>query len=242
MNAKRFWFVSLALLIMVSGLMTYSIVPTVHADPSLDQGCQCHNNGIGVWFNGTGFNEYGGVTIAAGGTFVLNATSANIAATGVVPGVQQWLSNMSDNAKFTFKPQSVTDTSPQNLQHVKGNITAIYTITAPSSGGSYMLDLYAQGTTVGFSVQATGGSSTTTSTGSSSTGSSSTGSSTSTTNSTSSSQTSTSSNSGSSTTTTTTTKTTKAGPDVTYYSSELALIVVGFSLVLLVVTWRYRKS
>jgi hypothetical protein len=232
MNMKRTALIWIGLLGIASVLAINGFVPTTHADPTLDNGCYCHNNGIGVWFNGTGFNEFGGTFVKAGASFVLNATSKNIAATAVVPGVQQWLSNMTDNAKFTFKPQSVTDTSSLNLKHQKGNITAMYTITAPSSPGIYTVTLYAQGTMVGFSVQVTGSQTTTSTTGSSSTSQT-------FTNTTSNSQTSSSS---SSTSTTTTTKATKAAPDVTYYSSELALIVVGFSFFVVVALWRYRQS
>jgi len=256
MNSKRISFVWLALLVLVSGLVTFSVVPAAYAEPSFDQGCYCHNNGIGVWFNGTGFNEFAGVTVAGGGKFVLNATSENLAATGVVPGVQQWLSNMSDNAKFTFNPTSVSDTSTQNLKHQKGNITAFYTITAPSTGGNYLLTFYAEGTMVGFAVQVNGptssssSSSSSSSTATSSSASQSTSSTSQSASSTSSasvvtSPTSSSSSSQSVSTTSTSqtsTKASPAAPSVFYYSSELGVIVLGFSLFVVVAIWRYRKS
>ena len=171
MNSKRIPLIWVALLLLTSGLVAFSLVPSVHTDPTLDNGCYCHNNGIGVWFNGTGFNEFGGVFVSPGATFVLNATSKNIAAAGVVPGLQQWMPTMGDNAKFVFEPQSVNDTSPLNLLHQKGNITAMYTVTVPSSPGLYSLQLYAQGTIVGFPVQVTGPTSTTTSSSTSTTSS-----------------------------------------------------------------------
>ena len=171
MNSKRIPLIWVALLVLTSGLVAFSLVPSVHTDPTLDNGCYCHNNGIGVWFNGTGFNEFGGVFVSPGATFVLNATSKNIAAAGVVPGVQQWVSTMGDNAKFVFKPQSVNDTSPLNLLHQKGNITGIYTVTVPSSPGLYSVQLYAQGQVVGFPVQVTGSTSTTSSSSTSTTSS-----------------------------------------------------------------------
>jgi len=180
-NSKRIPLIWVALLLLTSGLVAFSLVPSVHTDPTLDNGCYCHNNGIGVWFNGTGFNEFGGVFVSPGATFVLNATSKNIAAAGVVPGLQQWMPTMGDNAKFVFEPQSVNDTSPLNLLHQKGNITAMYTVTVPSSPGLYSLQLYAQGTIVGFPVQVTGPTSTTTSSSTSTTSSSSTSTTSSTT-------------------------------------------------------------
>ena len=114
-----------------------AFVPAASADPSYDQGCYCHNNGIGVWLNGTGFNEYNGFSIAPGGSMMLNVTSANIAATGVVPGMQEWLTNTTHTGKFTFQPQAVQDGSPQDHDSATGNITGIYTVTAPMTPGSY---------------------------------------------------------------------------------------------------------
>ena len=236
MRVKKFLFVSIVALSLA--MLASGGLHLASATPGLDQGCYCHNDGIGVWLNGTGFNEYGGVTVQPGGAFVLNATSENIAATGVVPGIQQWLTNITDNAKFTFSPQSVSDSSPQNLKHQTGNITAIYTITAPATAGNYMLGLYAQGTTVNFMVQVGSPSSNTTSTtGSSatSTGGSTTSQSQTSNGTTSQSSTQTSSGSG-----TTTTK--ASGPSVLYYSSELAVLVVGFSLFVVSALWRYGKS
>lgn len=245
MRSKGFVFVWIAVLTLTFGLFAYGGVQTVYAEPQFGQGCQCHNNGIALWFNETGFNEFSAITMNPGESFVLNATSANYAASGVVPGLQMWMMNMSDTAKFTIVPNNVTLNSPLNVSPIKkvnSTITGMYHITSPSTPGTYHLVFYAEGTTNQIAVLVVGQSPSTTTT--ASTGSVST--STAPTSSSSSSQTSSSSTSTSTAATTTTTKTTakttRAEPDVTYYSSELALIVVGFSLFLGVVMWRYRKS
>jgi hypothetical protein len=237
-------------LLLTATLFAIGASPSVYAEPQLGQGCQCHNNGIALWFNQTGFNEFSAITIASGKSFVLNATSANYAASGVVPGVQQWIMNMSDTAKFTISPQNVSLKSPLNITHIKVNstISAFYKITAPTQAGTYHLAFYAEGTTNGISVIVTGSTTTTTTTGSSQTGTStsSSGTQTSSQSQTSSTQTQSSSSQTSSssatTTTQTTTKSTKPVPDVTYYSGELALIVIGFSIFVAVALMRYRKS
>jgi hypothetical protein len=56
------------------------------------------------------------------------------------------MSNESDNSNFVFSPQIVNDNSPQDLNKIAGNITALYTITAPQQGGYYRITLFAQGT------------------------------------------------------------------------------------------------
>jgi len=227
-------------LTLTMAMFAYGGVQTVYAEPQFGQGCQCHNNGIALWFNGTGHNEFSAVTIAPSATFVINATSANYAATGVVPALQQWMMNMSDTAKFTISPQSVSLSSSSNVSKIKVNstITAFYKITAPAHAGTYHLVFYAEGTTNSIAVLVVGQTSTSTST---SAASSQTGTTTTSASSQTSSQTSPPPTS-TTTTTSTTTKTTRAAPDVTYYSSELALIVVGFSLFVVIAMWRYRKS
>jgi hypothetical protein len=221
-------------------MVAFGGVQAVYAEPQFGQGCQCHNNGIALWFNETGFNEFSAITVAPGGTFVLNVTSANYAASGVVPGLQMWMNNMSDTAKFTISPQNVSLKSPLNvspIKNVNSTITAIYKITAPTQPGTYHLAIYAEGTTNQIAVLVAAQATSTSTTGSTGTATASTGA----TSTASSSQTSTSS--AAATTTTTVAKTTaRAVPDVTYYSSELALIVVGFSLFLVIVMWRYRKG
>ena len=238
------------MLLLTATMFTIGWSPTVYAEPQLGQGCQCHNNGIALWFNGTGFNEFSSITVAAGGSFKLNVTSANYAATGTVPGVQQWMTGIGDTGKFTISPQNVTVSSPLNISKIKVNstISAFYKITAPTTGGTYHIAISALGQTQGIGVIVQGGATTTTtSTGSSQTGTtSSTGSQTttqssgSTTQSQSSTQTTTSPPTTSIVTTTTTS--TKPVPDVTYYGGEFALIVVGFSVFLAVLLMSYRKK
>jgi hypothetical protein len=224
LNGRRALAASFALATLLVALMLYNAAPQVNAVPSNDHGCYCHNSGIGVWFNGTGFAEFSTISVAPGGSFVLNATTDNIAATGVVPGVQEWMANMTDTGNFTIKPQMVTDNSPQDLNPGKGNITAMYTITAPQSPGSFTLTFYAEGTTVQVSVDVGSQSATTTS--------SVNGTATMPT--------------GNSTTTTaviaTSTSSSSAGPSVTYYSVELAVIVIGFGLLVILAVRRYPRS
>ena len=249
MRTKNLPLFGITALLLATSLLAIGGPATVYADPSLGQGCQCHNNGIAMWWNGTGFNEFSAITIAAGASFHFNVTSANYAASGVVPGLQQWLLNMSDTAKFTIVPNNITLKSPLNVTHIKVNstITGIYKITAPMQAGTYHLAIYAEGTINGIPVIVTGGSTTTTTTsGSSQTTSTSGSSSTQTTSQSqsSSSQTQTSSTqttNSQTTTVVTTTKSTKPIPTVTYYWEELLLIVVGFSVFLAVVLMSYRK-
>ena len=82
-----------------------------HGEPSYDEGCYCHNSGIAVWINGTGDGD-GGISsgsVKAGSTFHLLVSTNDEHATGVVPGLQQWESNETDNAKFNVSPTQVTD-------------------------------------------------------------------------------------------------------------------------------------
>jgi len=222
MVTRRVPIALLAFAILLVALLSYGPVPTANAVPSNDHGCYCHNSGIGVWFNGTGFAEFGGVSVMPGGTFVLNVTTDNIAATGVVPGLQEWMANMTGTGNFTIKPQMVADNSPQDLNRQTGNITALYTITAPEKPGSYTMTLYAEGTTVQVSV-AVGNQ---------------TGISTTSVN-----MTATMSSSNSSTISPPPpVVTSSSGPSVLSYSAELAVIVVGFSLVVILAVRRYPRS
>jgi hypothetical protein len=239
LRKERFAFALFAMLMLSVALLISISFRPASAEPGNDQGCYCHNKGIGVWFNGTDSLLFPPVGVDGGKSFVLNVTSRNIAATEIVPGIQQWMSNVTDNKKFTFNPQTVSANSTQNLSKVKGEIMAIYAITAPPQGGNYILTIFAQGVNLQIGVQVSGPPgtlSTSTSSISNST--------TTTTTSSPGSQTSPSQTSSFSSTTsaTTTTKVTRAVPDVIYYSSELALIVGGFSLFLVVTFWRYRKS
>ena len=151
------------MLVLGVAALVYASVPGARASPANDQGCYCHNNGIGVWLNGTGFMEFGILEFTPGGSMSLNVTSSNIAATGVVPGVQDWMANENDTGKFTIAPQSVQDGSAEDLAPATGNITVIYRISAPTTPGSYLLTLYVQGTwlTVAASVGSPSGTTTT---------------------------------------------------------------------------------
>ncbi|MGA2664737.1 MAG: hypothetical protein ABSF83_07320 [Nitrososphaerales archaeon] len=150
MNKRSMYVVTLAVLLLGVVTVTSGVWLSgsfSHGDPSLDQGCYCHNNGIAIYVNGTGDGN-GGLffsSFAPGSSFHLYISTNNVAATGVVPGLQQWFSNQTDNAKFTFSPTSVTDGSAQDRSPTAGNITALYKITVPSTPGMYTLTLYAQG-------------------------------------------------------------------------------------------------
>jgi hypothetical protein len=180
---------SIGLTVLLLGVMvtTYGVWTQSsfsHADPSFDQGCYCHNNGIAVWVNDSGDGN-GGLylgSFTAGSSFHLLVSTNNAQATGVVPGLQEWESNQTDNAKFTISPTEVTTTSSANLNKTAGSITALYKVTVPATAGTYVLTLYAQGTELQpLALQVSGGTtSSTTSTTTTTTKSSSSSSATST--------------------------------------------------------------
>ena len=156
---------SIGLTVLLLGVMvtTYGVWTQSsfsHADPSFDQGCYCHNNGIAVWVNDSGDGN-GGLylgSFTAGSSFHLLVSTNDAQATGVVPGLQLWESNQTDNAKFTISPTEVATTSSANLNKTAGSITALYKITAPSTPGTYTLTLYGQGTLLQpLALQVTGG-------------------------------------------------------------------------------------
>jgi hypothetical protein len=225
MNKRGMYVIGLTALLMGVMLTTYTVWTQSdfsHGEPEFDQGCYCHNNGIAIFVNGTGDGN-GGISIGplqAGGSFHLYISTNNVAATGVVPGLQQWESNETDNAKFNVSPTQVTDGSAQDRSTTVGNITALYKMTAPATPGIYVLTLYAQGTLMQPIIVQVSGSTTTTSSTTSSTSTTTTSSSThssststtSTTSATSSTTSSTTSKStsASSTSTTSTTATTKS--------------------------------
>jgi len=158
MNKRRMYTVGLTVLLLGVMVTTYGVWTQSsfsHGVPSNDEGCWCHNKGIAVFVNGTG-DGGGGVffgQIMVGSTFHLHISTANHAA-GVVPGLQLWELNQTDNAKFTFSPTSFTANSPYNLSTLPGNITALYKITAPTTPGDYVLTLYSQGTLLmGIAIQ-----------------------------------------------------------------------------------------
>jgi len=242
MNKRSMYVIALAVLLLGVATVTSGVWLAgsfSHGEPSFDQGCYCHNNGIAVWVNDSGDGN-GGLffgPIAAGSTFHLLISTNNAQATGVVPGLQEWESNQTSNAKFTISPTEVTSSSSQNLNKTSGSITALYKITAPSTAGTYTLTLYGQGTLLQpISIQVTGGSttsttSTTTSTTSTPTSSTTQSSSTSTTSTTTKSSTSSSmtstSTSASSTFTTSTSATTTTAVGITFTSPALGTSLVG---------------
>src|SRR5208283_3892469 len=137
----------LGVLITTYGVWTQSGFS--HGNPEYDQGCYCHNSDIAVWINDTG-DGFGGMflrSVSAGSTFHILATTSSSHASGVVPGEQEWMDNSSytGDSAFTFSPQSVTATSPQNINTTSGSITALYTVTAPKTTGAYFLQLYSMG-------------------------------------------------------------------------------------------------
>ena len=159
MSKRTLYTATLAILLLGVVTVTSGLWQTgsfSHGEPDFDQGCYCHNNGIAIYVNGTGDGN-GGVffgPFTAGSSFHLYVSTNNVAATGVVPGLQQWQSNQTDNAKFTFSPTSFTANSPYNLSTLPGNITALYKITAPTTPGDYVLTLYSQGTLLmGIAIQ-----------------------------------------------------------------------------------------
>ena len=185
MNKRRMYSIGLTTLLLGVMVTTYGVWTQSnfsHGEPSFDQGCYCHNNGIAIFVNATGDGQGGTFfgPFAAGSSFHLYISTNNVAATGVVPGLQQWQSNQTDNAKFNISPMQVTDGSAQDRSATVGNITALYKMTAPTTAGFYTLTLYAQGSLMqGIVIQVTGGSTSTSSTTSSTTSTASTPSSTS---------------------------------------------------------------
>ncbi len=150
MIKRRMYTIGLTVLLLGVTVTTYGVWTQSsfsHGTPSRDNGCYCHNNGIEVYVNRTGDGEAGVYFshIMVGSTFHLLVSTWDVHSTGVVPQLQLWESNQSDNAKFTFSPTSVIALSPYNLSGVTGNITALYKITAPTTPGDYVLTIYSQG-------------------------------------------------------------------------------------------------
>jgi hypothetical protein len=121
-----------------------------HGLPDYGQGCYCHNNDISVYINGSGDGMFA-ITLGpfpTGSTFHIRASTSDSHTTGAVPNNQLWMSTQADNAKFNITPEGVTDNSANDLNQTAGNITAIYTATAPATAGTYLITLYAQGVLV----------------------------------------------------------------------------------------------
>ncbi len=128
-----------------------SFAPHGIPDPDQDQGCFCHNGGVGVWANGTDIGLFFEINVDSGNSFVLNITSKQIAVQ-VSPAFMTWSPNDADNAKFGFNPQQVNDNSPQDQNPNQGTITALFKITAPKDPGSYVITILAQGSLFPFTV------------------------------------------------------------------------------------------
>jgi len=241
MNKRRMYTIGLTVLLLGVIVTTYGVWTQStfsHGVPGNDHGCYCHNGGIAVWYNGTDSGLMQTLTVSGGASFVLNVTSANVAATGVVPGMQEWMSNMTDNAKFTFSPQSVTANSTLNLSKANATISAFYKITAPQEAGSYTLTAFLQGSNLEISVDVASAQSTSTtvsttsSTGvttqpTSSTSTSSTSSSTASTTSSRASSTSSTSNRQTTTQSATSTTTSSSSMPMWAYGTIAALLIAG---------------
>ena len=112
MNKRSTCIVAFAILPLGVVIVTSGVSLTgsfSHGEPGFDQGCYRHNNEIAVYVNGTS-DWMGGVSfgpIPAGSTFHLLVSTSDQHASGVVPGLQEWQSNQTDNAKFTFSPAQV---------------------------------------------------------------------------------------------------------------------------------------
>ena len=166
-NKRTAYIVTLSVLLLGVATVASGLILSgsfASGEPSFDQGCYCHNGNISVYVNGTG-DGLGGKSfgpIATGSTFHLLVSTGDQHATGVVPGLQEWMSNQTDNAKFTISPTQVTAGSAQDMNKTNsGNITALYAITAPSTAGTYVLTIYAQGSFMQpISIQVTGGTTT----------------------------------------------------------------------------------
>ena len=231
MNRRRIYVIGLTALLLGVVTVTSSVwlmSSFSHGEPDFDQGCYCHNGGIAVFVNGTGDGE-GGVYFSgpfeAGTTFHLLLSTNDANAVGVVPGLQLWESNQTNNAKFTFSPTQVTDNSAQDVNKAAGNITALYKVTIPIStaSGFYILTPYAQGQLLQQVEIKVGASSTTSTTSTSTTSTSTTSTSTTSTSTTSSSTTSTSTTS----TSTTSTSTTSTAASVKFTSPSSGAAFIG---------------
>ena len=176
MNSRGIHVIALTLLLLGVAIVTSGVWIQggfSHGVPGNDHGCYCHNGGIAVWYNGTDSGLFQALTVSPGASFVLNVTSSNVDATGVVPGMQEWMSNQTDNARFTFSPASVLANSTQNLSKANGTISALYKITAPEQGGSYTLTAFLQGSSMQVSIDVGGASTSSSSASTTSTSSSS---------------------------------------------------------------------
>lgn len=147
-------YVVVAMVLLLGLALTSAMVWTrgafTHGLPDYGAGCYCHNNNISVYINGSGDGMFA-VTFGPfpiGSSFHIKASTSDAHTTGAVPNNQFWMSTQGDNSKFNIQPSGVTDNSASDLNQTAGNITAIYMATAPTTAGSYLLVLYAQGVLV----------------------------------------------------------------------------------------------
>src|SRR5208282_6401656 len=120
MNKRRIYTIGLTVLLLGVMLTSYGVWTQSsfsHGEPGFDEGCYCHNGGIAVFVNGSGDGQSGVYlgSVTAGTSFHILLSTNDTHATGVVPGLQAWESNQTDNAKLTFNPTEVTDNSAQDL-------------------------------------------------------------------------------------------------------------------------------
>ena len=167
MNKLRLYVIALMVLLLgmtLTSALVWNQGAFTHGLPDYDQGCYCHNNNVSVFINGSGDGMFA-LTFGPfqpGSTFHLRASTNDFHTTGAVPNYQLWMSTAGDNAKFKIDPPGATDNSDVDLNKTAGNITAIYSVTAPAAPGVYNLILYAQGTLVSpFTIEVFGENSTT---------------------------------------------------------------------------------
>jgi coenzyme F420-reducing hydrogenase gamma subunit len=141
----------LAIAAVMIGNLASAVQPPEDHSGGPGSGCYCHNLGVGIWVNGTDTyakEEVFYVNTESGRSFAFQVTSVKTQTErteGLLQPAMDWMSNMSDNAKFTFDPREVKDNSPQDQNPTAGSITALFKITAPNDSGSYIISLFAQG-------------------------------------------------------------------------------------------------
>ncbi len=128
------------------------------SNPVNDQGCYCHNGGIGIWLNGTNTRlnlVHLKVSVESEKPYTLLVEAELRDPAGILPFKMAWMSDMSDNARFTFDPQEVDDNSPQDQDPTDGRIKVLFKITAPKEPGSYFNALVIRGIPVLIEVTVT---------------------------------------------------------------------------------------
>ena len=134
--------------LFVTATVLGNSVQTTVSHPGYDQGCACHNGGIGIWLNGTGtkFNENPlKVSVESEKHYIILVEAALLDRAGVLPFKMAWMSDRSDNARFSFDPQEVDDNSPQDQDSTDERMRVLFKITAPKEPGSYFNVLVIRG-------------------------------------------------------------------------------------------------